>query len=108
MKAQRTSSRFEPAIYQDSPDAIAVVHVHDHGRDNLIEVPIGEYFHDKHTSKIILRQDERSRQMLAEAKEILLKSNRKRRASATAKKKQFKRRSPKHESAIVKDEPDPV
>lgn len=106
MSPQRVSRRFDPAIYEDPPDAIAVVNVFDHGRDTIVEVPIGEYFHDSEASKIILNKDERAKQMLSEAKEILLKSNGKKRPAAKSSQKASKQRSLKYEAPIAKDEPD--
>lgn len=106
MRRQPVSRRFDPAIYQADPDAIATVSVYDHGRDTLVEVPIGEYFHDDQASKIVLRKDDRSKQMLAEAKEIFLKTGGKKRTTAKASRKPSKGRSSKYEAPVAKDEPD--
>lgn len=72
MKRKQNSTKYEPAIYQDDPDAIATVQVFDPDQGAVIPVEIGYYYHGKTGSTIFLLNDPRTKQMLWESNEIQL------------------------------------
>lgn len=70
MSRKKPKPRYEAAVYQDDPDAIATVRVFDPDRDSVIPVEIGYYYHGKSGSTIYLLNDVRSKQLLSEATSI--------------------------------------
>ena len=72
MRKKRTSTKYEAAVYQEDPDAIATVHVFDPDQNKLIPVEVGYYYHGKSGSTIYLQNDPRTKQMLWEASEVHL------------------------------------
>lgn len=70
MRRKAAKPRYEAAVYQDDPDAIATVSVFDPDRDSVIPVEIGYYYHGKSGSTIHLLNDVRSKQLLSEATSI--------------------------------------
>lgn len=65
MRRKQPSSKCEATVYQDDPDAIAIVF--DPDRNEVIPVEIGFYYHCKTGSTIYLLNDARSKQLLSEA-----------------------------------------
>jgi hypothetical protein len=90
MKRRPMQPRYEAAVYQDDPDAIATVNVFDPDRNAVIPAEIGYYYHGKSSSTIYLLTDIRSKQLLSEANSIELVRFAKSRPSATAPKRDAK------------------
>ncbi len=90
MKRKQTISKYEAAVYQDDPDAIATVSVFDPNRNKVIPVEIGFYYHGKSQSTIYLLNDVRSKQLLSEATSIDLVRFTKSRPSNTKPKRDAK------------------
>jgi len=67
---KKQSTKYQAAVYQDDPDAIATVNVFDPDQNAVIPVEIGYYYHGKTGSTILLLNDARSKQLLSEASEI--------------------------------------
>ncbi|TWT41516.1 hypothetical protein [Botrimarina hoheduenensis] len=90
MSRRTPKPRYEAAVYQDDPDAIATVSVFDPDRNSTIPVEIGFYYHEKTVGKIYLLGDVRSRQLLSEADAIDLVRFTKSRPSDAAPKQDVK------------------
>jgi hypothetical protein len=90
MKRRPTPPRYEAAVYQDDPDAIATVNVFDPDRNAEIPVEIGYYYHGTSGSTIYLLSDVRSKQLLSEANSIELVRFARSRPSATTPKRDAK------------------
>ena len=72
MKRRPMQPRYEAAVYQDDPDAIATVNVFDPERDAVIPVEIGYYYHGKSGSTIYLLSDVRSKSRRLTKPQILV------------------------------------